>query len=72
MKCPHCGREINPAWIPPTEDTVKAYASAHGYVISFGKYCYKLWTGSNWRWYGEPITSDHQWQCLLEAIEWKR
>ena len=72
MRCPHCNREISPEWNPPTEQVVKAYADAHGYATSFGRYCYRLWTGQNWKWYGERITSDHQWQCLMEGIEWKR
>jgi uncharacterized protein with PIN domain len=71
-RCPHCGREIVTEWNPPSETEVKDYAIAHGYVSSFGRYCYRLWTGNNWRWYGEPIKSTNQWQCLMEAIEWKR
>jgi hypothetical protein len=72
MKCPRCGHQISPQWTPPTEAVVKAYAMSHGYMASFGRYCYQLWAGSNWRWYGERITNDNQWQCLLETIEWKR
>jgi hypothetical protein len=54
---------------PPTRAEVAAYAESRKFSRSFGYYCWKLWTGNGWKHYGAAITSDEQWQCLMETME---
>jgi hypothetical protein len=60
-----------PAWIPPSKETVMEYADKRRWARSFGAYCWNLWTGNNWVYFGQKISSDQQWQCLMESIEYQ-
>ena len=57
-------------WKPPSLETVKSYANAKGWTMSFAKHCWNKWAGSNWKHYGETIKSDEQWQCLMATMEY--
>ncbi len=58
-------------WQPPTEQDVINYALSKKKVSGFGRYCWNLWNGHNWKYFGDPIKNDRQWQSLLLTIKWE-
>lgn len=61
------GNGHHPAWIPPTIEAVIKHAESRRLAGSYGRHCWKHWTGNNWKHFGETIKSEEQWKCLIDT-----
>src|ERR1700692_2483505 len=44
-------------WLPPSKEDVLEYCVSKRWTASFGRHAWSTFIASNWRHYGEPITS---------------
>jgi hypothetical protein len=57
-------------WTPPAKQTVLDFARSKGWPAGFALHTWSTFIANNWHHYGQPITSDDQWQAIMSVTEW--
>lgn len=55
------------AWQPPDKRTILDYCKTRKYSYDWGLSIYRLLVARNWKYFGEPVTSDEQWKAICDT-----
>jgi hypothetical protein len=64
------GHSEGNGWQPPTKQEVFAYARSRKWSPRFTKHCWSKFVADGWTHYNRPITSDEQWQAIMDVTEY--
>jgi hypothetical protein len=56
-----------PKWQPPTKELILEYCKKRRYSHDWGLKIYRLLVARNWKYFGEPVTSDEQWKAICDT-----
>lgn len=57
-------------WQPPVYERFLAYCESRGYSVGFARHTYAVLVAGGWKYFGEKVNSDEQWQAICDTMEW--